>query len=217
MSKSQKLKRYRIRYQQSLKGGNMKIIIASLVTLLGAINFAHAQSVPTATAAELALHRIEKLVTLNKIAPEYQSNFAQITVEVLVPTKPTDPAYRAVLSQNPGTDGLSDMVELLQDSNGKAVSNKAMVHTNSPKLVSWPQKDPVTLSELALHYLEDQYQSPNDNSKEVFIESLSSLSITQASQGGSLIGVISLKNSEDARVLIFKYTSDGKFISSELK
>lgn len=195
----------------------IKLLISGFLLVFGGVNYAQAQAVLNATVAEIALHKIEKLVTLQKIAPEYQTNFKQINIEVLNPAKPTDPAYRTTLLQNPGSDKMSDMVVIMQDSTGKAVSNKAMVHTASPKLIAWPQKDPVTLAELALHYLEDDYNS-NDNSKELFVENISELVITQETDSaGKMIAVLTMKNSLNAGILTFKYTADGKFISSEFK
>lgn len=194
-----------------------KLLLSGFLLVFGAQSYAHAQAIPHATVAELALHRVEKLVTLNKIAPEYQTNFKQINIEVLNPAKPTDPVYKTTILQNPGSDKMSDMVIIMQDSTGKAVSNKAMVHTNSPKLIVWPQKDPVTLAELALHYLEDDYTS-NDNSKELFVENISELVITQETDSaGKMIAILTMKNSFNAGILTFKYTADGKFISSEFK
>lgn len=193
-----------------------KNFLLSMLVFFGGALYAQAQ-VSNLTAAELALHRLEKLVTLNRVDPEYQSNFWHLGLTRLNPVKPTDPAFKVILSQNAGKDGLSDMVEIQQDKNGKALSHKAMVHTSDPSYISWPQKDPVTTSELVLHYFEDHY-NPNDNSKIVFGENLSELVIAQElDQTGKLIAVVTLKNSLDTSLLVFRFSADGKYISHELK
>lgn len=194
-----------------------RLFLSGLLVVLGGFSYAQAQLVPNLTSAELALHRLEKLVTLKKVDPEYQANFKHLVLTRLSPTKPNDPAYELVLLQSEGNDGLSDMVEIQQDKNGKALSHKAMVHTADPNLIAWPHKDPVTLSEIALHWIEDDY-NPGDNSKDVITEYLSELIVTQETdQTGQIIAKFSLKNSQNTDVLILKFTTDGKFISYELK
>jgi hypothetical protein len=84
--------------------------ISVLAILLGgawvaATGTAQADAVTNAKAAELSLHRVERLVILKKVDETYQSRFTGLEVTPIAHSADTDPAYEATLRQGAGADG----------------------------------------------------------------------------------------------------------------
>ncbi len=141
---------------------NIKYIKAVLVVLIvsqiidqaaSITNFANAEETTRARAAELALHRIEKLIILKKIDPTYGTASNQLTLS-LNPQEsdlPLGTFFRADLSQVPAQDSTQKTVKLYMDANGKTLLHKPIDGGEALTPPIWPAKDPISLMEVAMH------------------------------------------------------------------
>lgn len=114
-----------------------------------------ADKVSPAKAAELTCHRVERLVTLKKIPEEFLTHVSSVEIQPLPGTKPLEPAFRSLTSLVPGSDGRARQLELFLDSAGKALDYRLVDGPAPVRAPVWPDKDPVTLTENALHYVLD--------------------------------------------------------------
>src|SRR3954462_14294305 len=75
------------------------------------------------TAAEYALHRIERLVILHRIDPSFQKSFASLEVETLAPQNPGDAAFLIHAFQVSGTDGTRKSIDMNFDLSGRPLTH----------------------------------------------------------------------------------------------
>lgn len=164
--------------------------------------------VSAAKAAELALHRVGKLVDLKKIDASFVSQFHAVQITTLPMGDESGAAYQASVYQAPNA-GQHAKVELLLDMAGKSLSHK-VVGTASAGSVQWPSKDPLTLGELAFHYVID---NGSNATVKPFNEALSEMNLTAA--GGH--AVATFKSSQSSKVLVVHLTLDGAIVNTEVK
>jgi hypothetical protein len=117
-----------------------------------------AEGITHSYAAELSLHRIERLVILRRLDATFQKNFARLTIDALVPQAPADPAFNIRSHQIAGLDGTARSVDLSFDQTGRALAHVVNAGADSASPPAWPIKDPVTIAENSLHWLEDEGQ-----------------------------------------------------------
>jgi len=165
-----------------------------------------ANDIPNLTAAELSLHRIEKLVTLKKIDETFQSKFKSLLV---VPTTQGGThGFRVIAEQYPGTDGTKNVLELTLNNKGKPLANATTAGMEDPNAPKWPNKDAVVLSELVLHHLEKEVTS--NKTLEAFVKSIKSLVVEQEIRSdGTVAAILDLTNYIDSRTLTATILSDG--------
>lgn len=176
---------------------------------------AYAHEIPTAKAAELALHRIERLVVLKKIEDAFQSKLKNLSFEMLITQKPTDPLFKIVASQYPNSNGTQRKVELLLDEDGKALQHFVSRGGEAEGAPNWSEKDPVTLAEVALHLIVEQ--SKDKPELAVFESALSELSITQETNAdGTVVAVFTAKAAGSASLLKIRIKGDGSVESYEI-
>lgn len=109
---------------------------------------ASAQDAPRGKAAELSLHRLEKLVILRRIDPSFLTASTSVTLEA---PRTEDPYYIAKIAQVPGADGTRKVLEVQLDFEGRVLRHSVAAGAESVGAPVWPDKDPVTLMEYALH------------------------------------------------------------------
>jgi len=176
---------------------------------------AYAHEIPTAKAAELALHRIERLAALKKIEDAFQSKLKNLSLEMLITQKPTDPLFKIVASQYPNSNGTQRKVELLLDEDGKALQHFVSRGGEAENAPSWSEKDPITLAEVALHLIVEQ--SKDKPELAVFESALSELSITQETDAdGIAVAVFTAKAAGSASLLKIRIKGDGSVESYEI-
>lgn len=195
----------------------MKLVLSLLIL---AFNFgapqAKAQDITLAKVAELACHRVERLVTLKKIDESFLYNFQGLEVTPLQPKQPTDPAYKALVNLLPGADGSVSRLEIMMDIKGKALGHTVQEAQSAQNPPSWPDKDPVTITENALHYVLEGWQT--DAKVKPFFTGFSSLILTQAkSRQGELLAKAEIFSHETASVLEVFVKPDGTFHSANLR
>lgn len=164
--------------------------------------------VSVAKAAELALHRVGKLVDLKKIDASFVSQFHAVQITTLPMGHESGAAYQAFVYQAPNA-GQHAKVELLLDMAGKTLSHK-VVGTPSSGATQWTGKDPLTLGELAFHYVLD---NATNATVKPFNDALTELNLTAS--GGHAIATF--KSSQSTKVLVVHLTLDGKIVNTEVK
>jgi len=190
----------------------MKFLLLAFSILMTGASSANAEQVSLAKAAELGCHRIERLVTLKRIDAAFLEKFYGLKIEKL---DSAEAAFRFTGFQALAADGSSRRVEILMDANGKASAHQVTdaAEGNSP---AWPQTDPVTLMEYALHYvLENGATKPE---VAPFFNNLIEGTLTQLqAANGQTVAQATFKTSESEKVLFVIQGLDGTFISAEVK
>lgn len=192
----------------------LKKITLSLVALVAALPaIANAETLAIAKAAELACHRIERLVTLNKIDATFLSNFYSIQIVALPAGSPTDPAFKATGFLVPGPDNQGTKIDIMMDSKGKALAH-TVVAGSLGQAPAWPVKDPVTLAENALHYVLDN--GPSNADVAPFYADLQDVSLLQVKDSQNQVFAKALfRSSRTTKVLEVILKSDGTFVSAK--
>ena len=177
---------------------------------------AHAASVPTSKAAELAIHRIERLVTLHKIDENFINRFYGVSAVKLPQAQPTDPAFKASGFQVPGADGKSIEVEILMDATGKALSNTVKDGSESVNAPSWPSKDPVALSEDSMHYVLDNGTTKPE--LQPFYTAFANLVLNQVTDAsGQIMSRATIRSTATDMILEVFLKLDGSFVSANVR
>ncbi|MBF0297851.1 MAG: hypothetical protein HQK51_03980 [Oligoflexia bacterium] len=144
-----------------------KLLFYTLMALLLGIQLlistpsSYANPISPAKGAELALHRLERLVYLQQIDKDFQSSFKSLTVELLGQRNPGEAYYKITLNQYPASDGSIRKLIILLDEKGKSLSHKVEGNLNGINAPSWPGRHPITLSEHALHFILEESMSGN--------------------------------------------------------
>lgn len=153
------------------------MFLVLLVSLVGSFKEVRA-GITQVEAAELSLHRAERLIDLGKIDETYSGNFHSLAFEVLPgPVVAGQAQYRIVHQQVPNSDGTANKLELLEDSDGKPVPNDFKTTEGSPSSnpPQWPDKIATELTEEPLHAItrlnKDEYQD--------FIKNLATITLFQ--------------------------------------
>ena len=194
----------------------LKLILLSAL-LMSEIASAHdeppAGAIAISKATELAVHRIERLVTLKKIDAAFQTALVGLRAESSNENGATYKTYGYV---SPGADGKSLTISLWMDNQGKTLAynvTQAQVPTNP---FVWPVKDSATLMEAGLHFvLEGWIQNPEVKVFYLGLKSISMLPV-QDSQG-NLIAQFKVTSDDDARTLTINLKADGTFVSHDIK
>ncbi len=188
--------------------------VALLGTAASAFSFsAAAAPVANSTAAELAAHRIEKLVTLKKIEESFVSKFRGLTVENLQGGGVSKPTFKVIASQEVDQGKNANQVEIILDEKGKALSHKVIEGEAAAKPIVWPDKDPVTLTELALHYVADNSAKPEIVK---FSKALKALRVIPANVDGKDVALVEALSSDTTKKLVIVLALNGKVASSSV-
>lgn len=179
-------------------------LIATMIALP-----AMAQDASNAKAAELACHRIERLVSLRKISADYLNKFYAFRIE----SQASAPKFKFIGYQSPGADGKSNAIEILLDNKGKAISH-TLAEGNSSGAPAWPAKDPVTLMENALHYLLD---NPSKPEVAPFFYALTEGSMAQVESSGQKFAAFEFRSSATSKVLRIVLKLDGAMVSVKVE
>lgn len=194
----------------------IKTVIAALMTVLAVSASAHDEIqgvVPISKATELAVHRIERLVTLKKIDETFRTQLIGLRAER---SQENGATYKVVGIVSPASNGKSSAITLWQDNNGKTLAHSVDQQSAPANPFSWPDKDPVSLMEEGLHFvLEGWAKHPEVKAFYTGLESISLRPVQGAR--GELIAQFQVKSDDDARTLIINLDSGGRFLSHELK
>jgi hypothetical protein len=182
--------------------------------LFTALNSAHAETVTQAKAAELALHRVERLVVLKKIEESFETKIKNLRLELVSHSTPDAPSYKVTILQYPGADGKQKALELMMNEEGKALTSNVLPGSDAVNSPTWPDKDPVTLCENSLHYvLEGASTKPE---LVPFFQKLTSFSLSEGTNAaGEKVAVVDMRTNDRDPILKVKMKMDGTFDSAE--
>lgn len=176
---------------------------------------ASADAITNAKAAELSLHRVERLVILKKIEDTYQSRFTDLAVTPVAHQADTDPAFQSLLRQGAGADGTFKSLNIVMDATGKAIQHTAIAGSEPSNPVAWSGVDPVTLSENSLHYILDNYTT--EPPLQPFYVGLSTLAINPGTDAsGAAVAVVEIHATANDPVLKITVKLDGTYESYQI-
>ena len=196
-----------------MKGLFRAILVAA--TLFGSQSWAHGGAhgdITLAKAAELALHRVGKLVDLKRIDGSFVNKFYAVQIIALADSPAGSPAFKALALQMPGADGTQMSVEVTLDEKGKALSHK-LNNGAASVAPNWPSKDPLTISENAFHYLLDNSTGP----LKTFAEGLTEMTLGPAKDAkGQNVAKAVFKSSQTKQVLEVYLSLEGVYLNSQV-
>lgn len=191
----------------------MKTLLSLLTgaVLAGSFAFAATETMTTARIAELTAHRLDRLVSLNKIDAAFLKRTEKIEVTAVQNQAPV--AFKSLVSQTAPATGSPIQVELSFDASGKPVSFKLISGGVAGPDSGWTGQNSVSLAESSLHYLE---ANPTDPKLAPFYEGLSSLVLTKGTLKGQTVAQVTVKSTKIAQTLNVYIKLDGTVISSEV-
>lgn len=195
----------------------MKIKNLVLYSFLGAFllsSSAFAHGVTLAKAAELGLHRIERLVYLKRINVSFQTVLKTLTVEAIAHEDEEQPSFKVTAFQHPAEDKTQKSIELIFNEEGRFLSHTVKEGGDAKQPPTWPDKDVTSLSEVALHYvLEGVYTKPE---LKPYSETFSSFDVSQGTNAvGDLVAVVDVRATANDPVLRIHVKPNGVFDSAE--
>ena len=155
-------------------------------------------AVNRAKIAELAGHRIGRLVDTGVVEDNYVARFQKLEITALTQNSPTDPAFKVVASQVPPTQGDAHSVVILMTDAGRTLSSNEVRGQDSANAPTWQGTDPLSLTEAALHVVDDS----TDASVRPFKTGASTITISQTrNASGATIAQVRLASINSAQVL----------------
>lgn len=198
----------------------MKKMVFSAILLLSTLSTISLKAqdstkVTLAKAAELSLHRLERLVILKKVDLNFQDKFKYIKIRPLE-SNPEDIAFHSDLQQYPDSAGEKSTLSIFMNEDGKTLKHTVSAKGVAAQTPSWPDKDPVTLSENALHFVLEEGEK-GTQSILPFYNALNYLEINQLKEAdGSIKALVKMKSSRSSNVLEVKMNADGTFNSHQI-
>ncbi len=186
----------------------MSIVIA--LTSFAFVATANAARISGGNAAELGAHRIEKLVLLKKIPAAYQAQFKGLEVRQIMPGGVNQPSFEIIGSQEADAGKSANKVSVILDENGKALSNTVAAGQTAKSPTVWAGKDPLTLTELAVHHIE--HMMPSDKKLSPFYAGMKGLRISQMQHGSHTMAVVEFVSELTKEKLVMNLNTDGSLI-----
>ena len=134
-------------------------------------------------AAELSVHKAERLVSLGKIEETYLTNLVEIELTDVV-QMPNGTIYKSHLKQFPGADNTQKILEVLMDKDGRVTAYSVIEGAVSSDPLEWPITDSAGLFEAALHYLIEN--GPSDPAVKPFDSDYTRMVISQEPDGNTV-------------------------------
>ena len=188
----------------------MKKTIFSFVATLVASSACWAAPVSKAKVAELAAHRIDRLVTLGKIDPNFSSRMEKIEVTDINNGAAVYNA-RVYQTQPSNTDALR--IDLSFDKDGKALAYKPVAGGATGPDPQWPDKDANSMTENCLHYVID---NAADAKVKPFNDSFVDDTLIKGDLGGKIVGRCQVRSSATKSVLTVYLNPDGSLNSTDI-
>lgn len=193
-----------------------KLILSGLMTIAGSFLLSQqalAEGVTISKATELGVHRIERLVTLQKIDAAFQTALIGMKAE---PTTESGASFKVYGYLAPGADGKSTFITLWQDAQGKTLAYTVTTASAPQSPFAWPTKDSVTLFEEGLHFVIEGWAKYPE--VKAYYTGLQNISLTPVKDSqGNLMAQYKVSSTDDNRVLTLNLKPDGTYISHDLK
>jgi len=179
----------------------------SLIVLLSANAMG---AVTLGKAAELACHRLEKLVALGKAEESFITKFGSLQVTKLQPARPADPSFKVTIAQHAGADGSSKQIDIMLDANGKGIAQAVKDGPDALNAPEWSDKDALTLVEYALHYLADS----DEAEVKPFFNGLTSLKLKQVVNESGTSARVVMNSKDTTKILEVNLNENGSVEST---
>lgn len=170
-----------------------------------------APSIVKAKAVELTAHRVDRLVSLNKIDSSFLTKTAKMEVSVVQNQAPA--YYKVRVYQTQPASGEAMQMDVVYDGNGKPLSYTVLPGGNPGPDEGWTGVDAVTLLENGLHYVLENGEK--DANVRPFYTALTTITLTKGQLNGKTIARTQMKSSESALTLNVYVNLDGTFVSAE--
>lgn len=184
-----------------------RLILTALMALAPLAAFAQ---VTPAKVAELAAHRIDRLVTLGKIDAAFSTRVEKIEV---MAAGPAPVAFKSVISQTQPAQGAPIQLEILFDAAGKPLSFKVVAGGVAGPDPKWTGKGPVSLFENSLH---EVLENADDAEIAPFNTGLTSVTLVKGTFNGMEMSRAQVISSATTKKLNVYLMLDGSFMSSEI-
>lgn len=173
-----------------------------------------AEDIPPVKAAELACHRVDRLVVLKKIDKSYLSKFQTLQLVELPSNDPSGGKYQVTANQTAPHHGNPLSVSVLIDPTGKVLKHQVYETGSLGPEIAWPGKDPISLAEAGLHYVLDEHLK--NEQLRPFAMDFQSLVLLQKPYGSGKLAEMTLFSSTTTAKLILKLDLNGKLLQKEV-
>lgn len=186
-------------------------LLALAVTFASLTGFAQTGKISLAKAAELAAHRVDRLVALSKIDASFLKKLETIESKTVENAAPV--VYRSVVSQTAPAAGSAMQLEILSDVDGKPLSFKILPGGAAGPDQQWSDKDAGSLIENGMHFVLENNAKPEIAP---YNNSFASLKLIKGTVGGQAVAALVVKSSTQPQKLMVYLKLDGTFVSSEV-
>lgn len=146
----------------------LPILAVGVTALVLGSSTVYAHEVKNGQAVELVLHRLERLIDLKKITDEdFRTKIKSVSLEPIPHQNEEDPSFKGTIFLYPPSDPSQKQksVEIQLDEEGRPIRNPLFKLNNggAPSgAPTWPEKDAVSLAEVALHCVQGQKVGDSD-------------------------------------------------------
>ena len=191
------------------------ILFALAIGILTATQITFAQEaapgIVKAKAVELTAHRVDRLVSLNKIDSSFLTKAAKMEVSVVQNQAPA--YYKVRVTQTQPSSGEAMQMDVVYDGNGKPLSYTVLPGGNAGPDEGWTGVDAITLMENGLHYVLENGEK--DANVRPFHTALTTITLSKGQLNGKPVARTQMKSSESALSLNVYVNLDGTFVSAE--
>lgn len=170
-----------------------------------------APGIVKAKAVELTAHRVDRLVSLNKIDGSFLTKAAKMEVSVVQNQAPA--YYKVRVTQTQPSSGEAMQMDVVYDGNGKPLSYTVLPGGNAGPDEGWTVVDAITLMENGLHYVLENGEK--DANVRPFHTALTTITLSKGQLNGKPVARTQMKSSESALSLNVYVNLDGTFVSAE--
>lgn len=163
----------------------LSMFVMSLMCSIALAQHDHGGSVTNAKAAEIASHRIGRLVDTGKISESFLTNMQQFKVVALPHHNAGEPAFQVNVKQAANKEGKQSELKLVLDMKGKFLSHSVVSEVSNDSQVEWPDSPVSELVESVLHYVTEQ--TPAGIDIKPFNKDMRSLSVVQKKNFDGLV------------------------------
>lgn len=189
----------------------MKSLLFGLILFASSLSLA-AEDPRTTTGkvAELATHRVDRLVLTKVIDANFLHRMEHIEVVKLTADSA---AYRAVVTQTAPTQGSALQLEITFDANGKYIAHKVLEGGTVGVDPLWSKANAGKIMENAMHFVLENTAKPD---VEPYFLSMTRATLTKGTYKDQPVAVVKFLTSSQAQTLNVYVNLDGKFISYEI-
>jgi len=193
-------------------GGTMKTTLSLLVFGIALYGSSSNAATP-AEAAELGVHKIDRLLTLKKIDPSFATQFVSLSATA------TTTGFDVMGMEGAAPDGSARMISMSAGNDGKILTYMQMGTKDPITLIALPGKNALTLMELSMHCVEGELIAGSKACSEytdakLYNEHFKSAALSvKKDAADKIIGAdVAIQGDGLAKTLIVSFANDGSLI-----